>query len=79
MLDPFKRTDFIEYFIKEEKNHVGWYCIKSTPSNIKNTCRICLKWFTIQYLILNTILNVDFNVSERSNIYSNVFIKNNKR
>ena len=33
---------------------------------------------TIQHLISNTISNVDFNVFKRSNVYSNVFIKNNK-
>ena len=48
-------------------------------SNTKNTCWICVKRFTTQYLILNTIENVDFNFFECSNVYSNAFIKNNKR
>ena len=33
----------------------------------------------IQHLISNTISNVYFSVFERLNVYSNVFIKNNKR
>ena len=41
-------------------------------------CWIHLKWFTIQNVIFNTISNVDFNVFDRLNVYSNVFIKNNK-
>ena len=40
---------------------------------------IRLKWFTIQHLNSNTISNVYFSVFERLNVYSNVFIKNNKR
>ena len=103
MLDPFKRADFIQHFIKEEKSHVGWcwmkfvseqifhplfsciqhqkymlYSFKVVASNTKNTCCIRLKWFTIQHLISNTISDIDFNVFECSNVYSNVFIKNNK-
>ena len=34
-----------------------------------------LEWFTIQHLISTTTSNVDFKVFERSNAYSNVFIK----
>ena len=56
---------------------VGWNLLQSKffiqhflVSNTKNTPWIRLKWF---------ISNVDFNVFERSNVYSNVFIKNNKR
>ena len=45
----------------------------------KKTCWILLKSFTIQHLISNTILNVAFNVFKRSNVYSNVFIKYNKK
>ena len=44
----------------------------------KIICWIGLKWFTIQHLISNTISNVDFNVFKHSNVYSNVFIENNK-
>ena len=33
----------------------------------------------IQHLISNTISNVYVSVFERLNVYSNVFIKNNKR
>ena len=43
-----------------------------TPKIPENSW-IRLKWFAIQHLISNTISNVDFNVFERSNIYSNVF------
>ena len=50
-----------------------------SASNTKNTCWIRLKWFNIQHLICSTISNVDFNVFNRSNVYSNVFIKNNQR
>ena len=51
----------------------------NVSSNMQNfRCWICLKWFTIQRLISITILNVDFNVFERLNVYSNVFITNNK-
>ena len=45
----------------------------------KNTCWILLKSFIIQHLISNTILNVAFNVFKRTNVYSNVFIKYNKK
>ena len=65
---------------------VGWNLFQNKffiqpflVSNNKNTCWVRLKRFTIQHLISNTISNIDFNIFERSNIYSNVFIKNNKR
>ena len=48
-------------------------------NNKNNVVGIRLEWVTIQHLISRTTSNVDFNVFERSNAYSNVFIKKNKR
>ena len=34
MLDIFKDGSFIQHFIKEEKNHVGWCWMKFVPEQI---------------------------------------------
>ena len=34
MLDPFKRADFTQHFIKEEKHHVEWCWMSFVPEQI---------------------------------------------
>ena len=82
MLDPFKRiqrkrADFIQHFIKEKKNHVGWSrnlfqnkfffpgfsCILH-----QKYISVLFKVVNVQHLISNIISNVDFNIFERSNV-----------
>ena len=90
MVDTFKRAAFIQHFIKDEKkimmDGVGsnlfqnkFFVQHFVAYSSKNKCWIRLKWFTIQHLTSSTISKVGFNVFQRSNDYSNVFIKNNKR
>ena len=80
ILDPFKRGDFIQHFIKEEKIHVGWCWMKVVQEEIfySTLCYIQHKKYILDsfkvvyhpHLISNTISNLDFKVFERSNVYS---------
>ena len=43
MLGSFKRADFIQHFIKEEKNHVGWYWMKFVPEQTFHPTFSCIQ------------------------------------
>ena len=43
MLDPLKRANFVQHFIKEEKNHVGWCWMKFLPEQIFHPTFSCIQ------------------------------------